>query len=275
MLRSQRGDAAGARADAAETLALSSRNNWAHGSIGVSWALGHLALSEGDPAEAVRALAPGVQLVEATGAYEWPIAMGVPDAIEAFAATGETERATRLVRALAEAGRRLDRAWALATSSRCEALLAAAAGDVSRASAAADAALVEHERVAMPFERARTLLVKGQVQRRAGERRAARATLEEAHALFRGMGAVLWSERASAEIARIGIRRAPAELTESEQRVAELAAAGHTNPEIAARLFMSRRTVEANLARAYRKLDIRSRAELGAVMAGRKATSSS
>ena len=71
------------------------------------------------------------------------------------------------------------------------------------------------------------------------------------------------------------LRRAPAELTESEQRVAELAAEGLTNPAIAARLFMSRRTVEANLARAYRKLDIRSRAELGAVMAGRKATSSS
>jgi DNA-binding CsgD family transcriptional regulator len=271
MLRSRRGDAAGARADAAATLALSTRNNWAHGSIAVSWALGQLALSEGDPAQAARALAPGVQLVEATGAYEWPIAMGLPDAIEAFVATGEVDHAERIRHALAEAGGRFDRAWVLATSSRGEALLAAAAGDFSRARAAADAALAEHERLSMPFERARTLLVKGQVQRRAGERRAARVTLEEAHTLFRGMGAALWAERARAEIARIGVRRAPAELTESEQRVADLAAAGHTNPEIAARLFMSRRTVEANLARAYRKLEIGSRAELGAVMAGRKA----
>jgi DNA-binding CsgD family transcriptional regulator len=55
----------------------------------------------------------------------------------------------------------------------------------------------------------------------------------------------------------------------NEQRVAELAAGGLTNREIAARLFMSRRTVEANLARAYRKLGIGTRAELGAEMARR------
>jgi DNA-binding NarL/FixJ family response regulator len=80
---------------------------------------------------------------------------------------------------------------------------------------------------------------------------------------------------AAPKLARIGVRRAPAELTESEARVAELAAEGLTNPEIAARLFMARRTVEANLARAYGKLGIRSRAELGAVMARRKAPSRS
>jgi DNA-binding NarL/FixJ family response regulator len=68
------------------------------------------------------------------------------------------------------------------------------------------------------------------------------------------------------------VRRARAELTESEERVAELAAEGLTNPEIAARLFMARRTVEANLARAYRKLGIRSRAELGVTLARRKAS---
>ena len=60
------------------------------------------------------------------------------------------------------------------------------------------------------------------------------------------------------------------ELTAGEQAVAELAAAGLKNREIAAKLFMSPRTVEANLARAYRKLDIRSRAELGARIAPRQ-----
>jgi DNA-binding NarL/FixJ family response regulator len=117
--------------------------------------------------------------------------------------------------------------------------------------------------------------VLGQVQRRAGERRAARETLQQALSVFERVGAGLWAKRAAAEIARIGVRRAPDALTESEERVAELAAQGFTNPEIAARLFMSRRTVEANLARAYRKLDIRSRAELGATMARRKAGSPS
>ena len=56
----------------------------------------------------------------------------------------------------------------------------------------------------------------------------------------------------------------PDELTETERRVAELAASGLTNREVAAQLFMSPKTVEANLARVYRKLGIRSRAELGA-----------
>jgi DNA-binding CsgD family transcriptional regulator len=61
----------------------------------------------------------------------------------------------------------------------------------------------------------------------------------------------------------VGLRpRAPLELTHSERRVAELAARGHTNLEIAGALFLSVRTVESNLTRAYRKLGIRSRAEL-------------
>ena len=67
-------------------------------------------------------------------------------------------------------------------------------------------------------------------------------------------------------------RRASHELTGSELRVAELAATGLTNREIAKAAFMSEKTVEAHLARAYRKLGIRSRAELGARMAGRPAS---
>jgi DNA-binding NarL/FixJ family response regulator len=123
----------------------------------------------------------------------------------------------------------------------------------------------------MPLELGRTLLVLGQLQRRRGERRKARETIQRALAVFDGLGAPLWADRARAEIRRIGIRRAPQQLTEGEQRVAELDGRGLTNYDIAAALFLSRRTVEANLARAYRKLGIGSRAELGAVMAERKA----
>jgi DNA-binding NarL/FixJ family response regulator len=74
----------------------------------------------------------------------------------------------------------------------------------------------------------------------------------------------LWAARARAELARtkVGWSR-DAGLTPSEQRVAEFAASGMTNRDIAAALFISLKTVEANLARIYRKLDIRSRAELG------------
>jgi DNA-binding NarL/FixJ family response regulator len=77
----------------------------------------------------------------------------------------------------------------------------------------------------------------------------------------------MWAEQARAELGRVGLRRAPDELTPTERRVAELAATGLTNREVASAAFMSPKTVEANLARVYRKLGIASRAELGARMA--------
>ena len=106
------------------------------------------------------------------------------------------------------------------------------------------------------------------MQRRARQKAAAKESLEGALAIFEELPAPLWAQRAQEELGRIGLRRAaPGELTTSERRVAELAAAGLTNREVAARLFMSPKTVEANVARAYRKLGIRSRAELGARLA--------
>jgi DNA-binding CsgD family transcriptional regulator len=120
----------------------------------------------------------------------------------------------------------------------------------------------------MPFERARTLLVKGRIERRARRRGRAKESFEEALEIFEHLGARLWANRARAELERIGLRRTSgADLTEGERRVAELAAQGLTNREVAAALFMSPKTVEANLSRAYRKLGISSRAELGAHMA--------
>ena len=78
-----------------------------------------------------------------------------------------------------------------------------------------------------------------------------------------GLGAALWAERAAAELARIpGRGRASGELTETERRVAELVAEGLSNKEVAARLFVSVRAVEANLSKVYAKLGVRSRAEL-------------
>jgi DNA-binding CsgD family transcriptional regulator len=71
----------------------------------------------------------------------------------------------------------------------------------------------------------------------------------------------------SAELARVGLRQTPQGLTPTERLVAERAAAGMTNQEIAQAAFMSKKTVEANLARVYRKLGIRSRAQLGARLA--------
>jgi DNA-binding CsgD family transcriptional regulator len=271
MVRAIRGDSDRAREDGIAALGISERIAWAVGVSQSRYGLGYLALSESNPQVAVTTLEPVVASIEALGLYEWPTAMALPDAIEAFVATGELDRALRLTDALAACGRKFDRPWALATSGRCRALVEAAAGHVEKACAAAEQAIVDHQRLSMPLELGRTLLVLGQLQRRRGERRTARETIQRALAIFDGLGAPLWADRARAEIRRIGIRRAPQQLTEGEQRVAELAGRGLTNYDIAAALFLSRRTVEANLARAYRKLGIGSRAELGAVMAERKA----
>jgi DNA-binding CsgD family transcriptional regulator len=119
----------------------------------------------------------------------------------------------------------------------------------------------------MPFERARTLLVRGVIQRRARKRAQAKKSFEQALEIFEHAGARLWTERARAELDRVGLRRTSgADLTQGERRVAELAAQGLTNRETAAALSMSPKTVEANLTRAYRKLGISSRAQLGAQM---------
>jgi DNA-binding NarL/FixJ family response regulator len=123
----------------------------------------------------------------------------------------------------------------------------------------------------MPFERGRTLLALGQVQRRFRRKREAKESLERAKAIFDGLGATLWAAKASSELSRLGLRRPATSatatvtgLTETEERVAALAASGLTNREIAAQLFVSPKTVQANLGKVYKKLGIHSRAQLGA-----------
>ena len=142
-----------------------------------------------------------------------------------------------------------------------------AAGDLEAALVSLERALVEHERLPMPFERGRTLLAKGQVHRRRKEKRLADGALHEALAIFESLGAPLWADRTKAELARVGLRpRAPSDLTATEQRVAELAASGLSSRQIAEQAFLAPKTVGNVLGRVYEKLGIHSRAELGARM---------
>ena len=118
------------------------------------------------------------------------------------------------------------------------------------------------------LDHARALLDLGGALRRAGRRIEARAPLAEAQAVATRCGAIALARRAHDELAATGARvrplaaSGPGSLTPSELRVARLAAEGRSNREIAAMLFVTVRTVENHLARAYRKLDIRSRGEL-------------
>jgi DNA-binding CsgD family transcriptional regulator len=231
-----------------------------------NWTTTAIALLEAsvpDHASAWEACRPLVELVEAHGIGE-PVLMCLPDAIEALVGLGELERAEAILEQFETSARALDRIWALATAARCRGQLQGARSEVDAAVASFEEALLQHERSELPFDRARTLLGLGAVQRRSRRRGQARATLEEAAGEFERMGAKLWAKRARAELDRISGRRrdADAALTPSELRVVELAADGLSNKEIAARLVVSVHTVEVHLSHAYRKLGVRSRAQL-------------
>jgi DNA-binding CsgD family transcriptional regulator len=208
--------------------------------------------------------------VESGAGYDPSVCRILPDAIEAFVAVGRLQDATELVERLEEHGRRLDRRWALAAGARCRGLLAAASGDLARAQTGLEEALRQHERLPQPFERARTLLALGIVQRRLKKKREARQSLGRALGMFEELGAVLWVERTRADLRRIGGRASsPHDLTQTEKRVAELVAEGQTNREVAGALFLSVKTVETNLTRIYEKLEVKSRRQLARKMRSR------
>src|SRR5262249_2067327 len=141
-------------------------------------------------------------------------------------------------------------------------LLLAASGRLDDALVAAEESQTTLAGLAMPFERARTLFVLGQIRRRRKEKRLAREALTAALATFIELGTPIWVDRARAELARIPLRQTDAELTPTEERIAELVGAGLTNRDIADRMFLSPKTVEAGLTRIYRKVGVRSRAAL-------------
>jgi len=227
--------------------------------------LGLLSLSLGDNATALEHLEPLPELFQARGYTEPSAATFQPDYIEALIAAGRHDDAQAAIAEWEALGQRFDRPRPLATGARCRGMLAGARHDLPTALAALEEALKHHERLPVPHELARTLLALGTTLRRAGRRRDAREALNDAETLFTSIGQPLWGGRARAEAARLG-GRTPAghELTPTEQRVAELVADGHSNREVANALFVTVSTVESNLTRIYRKLNLRSRAELAA-----------
>ncbi len=258
-----------ARAEAKRALALFERVEWRSGVIWPLWALGLAELSDGNPAGVHAALGPLADQLAAMGAGDPVMASFLPDEIEALVALGELEQAEAYLKPFERSASELDRLWAVAVAARCRGALEGARGEAQKAFAAFERALAAHERAAMPFERARTLLLAGQVYRRFKQRAKARGLLEEALEEFERVGAPLWAERARAELARVGgPGRGDDELTETELRVAQLAAAGLSNQEVAERAFVSVKTVESNLTRVYRKLGVRSRVGLANALRG-------
>ena len=231
--------------------------------------LGLAALAAGETEAADGHLAQAVTALDRVSFREPAIWRVEGDAIEAAVTAGDVPRAERRLKRFEQQATRSRIPWSLAVSARCRGLVQAAGGDLEGALDSLERALVEHERCPMPFERARTLLVRGRVLRRLKRRRPARESLEEALAIFQRLGAEPWAERTLAELGRVTVRRAPHDLSPTELRVAGLAASGLTNQEIAREVFLTPKAVEGNLARAYRKLGIRSRAQLSRALEAR------
>jgi DNA-binding NarL/FixJ family response regulator len=233
-------------------------------------ALGVAAFAESDFDEADRQLSRADAIDETLHVREPAAERFHADYAESVICLGDLDRAEQLVGRLEERAERIPRPWISTVAARSRGLLLSASGDLDGALAAFELALASQADLAMPIERGRTQLAVGQLLRRRKERRLARAAFEHAAAEFDRAGSAVWRARAEAELARVPVRRAPAELTATEETIASLAARGLTNKRIAERIFVSPKTVEANLARAYRKLGIHSRAELGRAMAERE-----
>jgi DNA-binding CsgD family transcriptional regulator len=263
LVLAHRGQVDDARAAAEEAKRIAEQTAAKFAVLLASSAMGLLELSLGNPVETDGHLAPILEHLEAAGVREPGAMRFVPDEIEALILLDRLDEAEALLSRLEEQALMLDRPSALATAGRCRALIAEARGRHDDSLALLRSALTEHDRVPMPFERARTLLVLGTAQRRARQRRLARETMNDALAIFDELGAELWANKARSEISRIGGRaRSTRELTPTEQRIAELVAAGKTNKEVAAILVVADRTVESALTQIYRKLEVRSRTEL-------------
>lgn len=251
-----------------EGTAITERTGTPGMTVRLRQAVALLELSRGNAAAAAAQLEPLSDELSTRRIAEPGVLTHMAEAIEALVAVGDQARAEAALDPFEARARELGRRGALAAAGRCRALLLAARADQAGAEAAIGAATEALEALPMPFELARTLLVRGRIERRARRKRTAQELMERARSLFEELGARLWAEQARAEMARLGIRPpAPDDLTPTERRVAAMAGSGMTNREVAAALFMSPKTVEANLARVYRKLGIRSRAELGSRLA--------
>ena len=264
LVRAHRGTIVQARELAGQALALCEQTgNVPITSLALS-VLGFVALSL-DEYQAVHShLGQLAAATAATGLGEPSVVKFLPDEIEALAALGEVDRARSFTRQLEAQGTSLGRPWALATGARCRAHLAAIDGDLQEALAACEQAISQHERLTMPFELGRTLLIKGTIERRARRKSAARDSLVRALTIFEHLGAPLWAGKARRELSKIAVRSPVDGLTETEHRVADLVTQGRTNREVASAMFVTENTVQTHVRHIFQKLGVRSRTELAA-----------
>ena len=262
-MRLLRGDLDGARRLAEEALAHAIERSRFFERIKSLAIVGWLDLTEGDARKAADGFEEALALIEAKGVREPGSTAIYPDVFFALTAGGRSDVAAELADDLEARASEQDATWTRTTVSLARGLIASARGDHEDAIARLEEAMAHYPTTGQLVSRGLTLLALGSARRAAKQKRSAREAFEQARALFRELGSPGWVRQADEELGRIGgPDTSITELTGTERKVAELVAAGRSNREVAEQLFLSVKTVEANLSRIYRKLGITSRREL-------------
>jgi DNA-binding CsgD family transcriptional regulator len=230
------------------------------GVVVAHWAKAVLANGRGRYDDAVTAAREAADHPSDAAPAKWALI----ELVEAAARAGQVELATEALARVDPILRAGGTDWALGLRARADALLS----DGEAAEALYGEAIARLGRTRLRGEHARAHLLYGEWLRRTDRRVDARTQLRTAYELLAAVGADAFAERGRRELVATGetVRRSRdtrEALTPQEAQIARLAADGHTNPEIGARLFISPRTVEYHLRKVFGKLDVSSRRELG------------
>ena len=263
------GDVAGALAHATEAAATGTPADF-HAAGQPGWCLGAALIAAGNPERAITALVEAFGGPTLTDVLPVDRPRAAADLLEAQLAAGDVAAAEATLAHGEAAAARVGTAWAAAVTGVARTAVLLARGSAREAVPVAAAARQAAD--GAPLTSALARLAEGRALAATGERRAAIEALVAAHSAFDGFGALRRRDEATRELRRIGHRvlrpagegtEGPlAPLTAREREIAELVAAGRTNREVAAQLFLSSRTIEAHLRNIYGKLDVRSRVEL-------------
>lgn len=258
LLAAHRGQADDCRRWTSDALAGATGRHLAPAAAAARLALGTLELGRGRPA-------PALGHLEAATAGGAPVALDAASSlVEAAVRADRPERGRAALAELAHGWAAVSAPGPRAVEACCRAMLAS--GDVAERHFTE--ALRLHAHVVLPFERARTELLFGEALSRERRRIPAREHLRAALDGFEALGAEPWARRARAELRSAGaaVRRDRAStldaLTPQERRIVDLVREGRTNRQTGAEMFLSPRTVDYHLRNVFRKLGIRSRAEL-------------
>ncbi len=244
-------------------------------------ALGQVLLRSGEARAGVETMRRIRSLEQQQGLAEPTMLRWHSDLATGLVAIGELDEAEETMRSAREAlTNRTHHAGVNARLDRAEALLHAERGESEIGATLLGGAIQTFDNLGQPIERGHTLLVLSQVERRRRRYAAARAAATEALAVLTRIGAKPWIEQAVRTLAWLDgtspdmptVAKEPsaalAALTATEARIAAMVREGASNREIATRMFLSVKTVEATLTRIYRKLGVRSRTQLSSRLGG-------